>query len=417
MRRIATFLVVFLAVGVLVEPVAAEVTPEDLERARQDLREVSARLEGAAIRFEQAIQEEAALQAELDQLAISLANQERELAAARVEGVAVAVEIYMSGGVADPGGLFAVDDITELPARLAYVDAVAAEDQRTLNNLLLLERSYERQRAQLEAALDRQEEVRSELATLTADIYAELEEADSEYRSLLAEWERQEEERRRREEEERRRREEEERRRQEEAAAAAAAAAATSTTTTTIADQGVDTTTPDTTATTQATDTTTGDGADPPGAEDTTTTTTAPPPPPPATGGRVCPVNGATTFTDTWGAPRPGGRAHRGVDMMAARGTSVVAVESETILRLGSGGAGGLSIYLAGSSGDTFYYAHLDGFAGGLSVGQQVAVGQLIGFVGSTGNASYGAPHLHWEYHPGGGGAVNPTPLARQLCG
>ena len=68
-------------------------------------------------------------------------------------------------------------------------------------------------------------------------------------------------------------------------------------------------------------------------------------------------------------------------------------------------------------TGDEFYYAHLDSWASGLVAGQAVTVGQMIGEVGTTGNAPAHIPHLHWEYHPDGGGAVNPTPLASALCG
>lgn len=103
--------------------------------------------------------------------------------------------------------------------------------------------------------------------------------------------------------------------------------------------------------------------------------------------------------------------------MLAARGTPTVAIESGTVRRLGSGGLGGITIWLTGQSGDEYYYAHLDDWAPGLSVGQAVGVGELIGFVGSTGNASYSVPHLHFELHPGGGSAVNPYPLVKGLCG
>ena len=137
----------------------------------------------------------------------------------------------------------------------------------------------------------------------------------------------------------------------------------------------------------------------------------------PRSGASICPVDGFNTFTDTWGAPRSGGWRHEGVDMLAARGTPVVAVEDGSVDRMRNGGAGGITVWLRGLSGDTYYYAHLDGWAPGLSVGQEVSAGDRLGTVGSTGNAPSHVPHLHWEYHPGGGRAVNPTPLARELCG
>ena len=102
--------------------------------------------------------------------------------------------------------------------------------------------------------------------------------------------------------------------------------------------------------------------------------------------------------------------------MIAARGTPLVAIESGHIKKMGNGGLGGITVWLTGESGDQYYYAHLDAWADGLSVGQSVTVGELIGYVGNTGNAQYTVPHLHFEYHPGGGAAVNPTPLVSSLC-
>ena len=212
-----------------------------------------------------------------------------------------------------------------------------------------------------------------------------------------------------REEEERRRREEEARRLQEEEEARLAAEVAAAATSTTVADEGSgdsgdETTTEETTTTTEGTTTT----------EAPTTTTS--PPPPVNSNGRACPVDGPNAYTDTWGANRGGGRTHEGVDMMAPRGTRLVAAESGVVGNMKVGNLQGNGLWIYGNSGDHFFYAHLDGYAPGLSVGQQVAAGELIGYVGSTGNASYSAPHLHFEYHPNGGAAVNPTPLVDSLC-
>jgi len=126
-------------------------------------------------------------------------------------------------------------------------------------------------------------------------------------------------------------------------------------------------------------------------------------------------VAGAVSFSDSYGEPRSGGRAHRGVDMIAARGTPIVAIYSGTIRRFSNSSLGGLSIYFVSDSGDMFYYAHLDSFAD-VSAGQHVEQGQVIGYNGSTGNAPDWLPHLHFEWHPGGGSAVNPYQLVRSLC-
>ncbi|MXX01885.1 MAG: M23 family metallopeptidase, partial [Acidimicrobiia bacterium] len=130
----------------------------------------------------------------------------------------------------------------------------------------------------------------------------------------------------------------------------------------------------------------------------------------------VCPVQGPNTFVDTWGAPRSGGRTHQGVDLLAERGTPVSAIHEGVLFRVDVGGLGGLYIWLRAPWGDEYYYAHLEDFAPGAVPGKWVSQGEVIGFVGTSGNSPDYIPHLHFEYHPGGGRAVNPYPLALQAC-
>lgn len=108
-------------------------------------------------------------------------------------------------------------------------------------------------------------------------------------------------------------------------------------------------------------------------------------------------------------APRPGGRLHEGLDILAARGTPVVSAGHGTVSRIGHTPLGGPSVWVQWDEW-SFYYAHLDGYAPGLRVGQRVVPGTPLGYVGNGGNADGGPFHLHFGvYLPGG--AVDPLPL------
>jgi len=112
------------------------------------------------------------------------------------------------------------------------------------------------------------------------------------------------------------------------------------------------------------------------------------------------PVDGVSRdrLHDSFDERRGGGlRGHEAIDIMAPRGTPVRAVEDGRVAKLFRSIAGGLTIYLFDPSERfSYYYAHLDRYASGLHEGQQVRRGDLIGYVGSTGNASEDAPHLHF---------------------
>jgi hypothetical protein len=101
---------------------------------------------------------------------------------------------------------------------------------------------------------------------------------------------------------------------------------------------------------------------------------------------------------------------HEGTDVVADTGTPLLAVENGIVTRIGSHILGGLGVTMRGQSGLEYYYAHLSGLAPGPATGRKVRVGEVIGFVGATGNAQ--TAHLHFEIHRDGR-AVNPYPLLR----
>ena len=135
------------------------------------------------------------------------------------------------------------------------------------------------------------------------------------------------------------------------------------------------------------------------------------------TPGFICPIDGPTWFLDTWGAPRSGGtRTHKGTDMFSPRGTPLVAV-GDGVVRKSYGTLGGYIVWLYADHGVDYFYAHLDRYPDGLADGQRVTRGQVIGYVGDTGNPPPGAYHLHFGIYPGGITAVNPYPTVLETCG
>ena len=137
--------------------------------------------------------------------------------------------------------------------------------------------------------------------------------------------------------------------------------------------------------------------------------------------GLVVPVAGvvASQLRDSFDEGRDEGRVHRALDILAPRGTPVVAADDGRVLRVRPNALGGNTVYATDPQGRVvYYYAHLDAYRSGLGEGQTIARGDVLGFVGTTGNAPKDTPHLHFQVMrmpPDGkywdGDAINPYPL------
>lgn len=141
----------------------------------------------------------------------------------------------------------------------------------------------------------------------------------------------------------------------------------------------------------------------------------------PASSGLLLPVQGISPsqLQDTFTDARSEGRVHDAIDIMAAEGTPVLAVADGHVEKLFDSDKGGLTMYQFDPDGvHCYYYAHLQRYADGLEEKKQIKRGEVIGYVGSTGNANPQAPHLHFEVHVLGpekqwwkGDSINPYPL------
>jgi murein DD-endopeptidase MepM/ murein hydrolase activator NlpD len=126
----------------------------------------------------------------------------------------------------------------------------------------------------------------------------------------------------------------------------------------------------------------------------------------------VVPVEGirGAALHSSFGAPRSGGRQHHGVDILAPRGTPVLAAARGMVVSTRPNTLGGRVVWVAGAGRRLYYYAHLDRLAPHIGAGRTVEAGDTLGTVGSTGNARGGPPHLHFGVYTTTG-PVDPYPL------
>lgn len=358
MRRLAVTTICLLVLSIT-PPASAEVTRAELDAARAEISELNRDLEDELAELEKALDRQLTFEIQISEIQEDIANRDRQIALAAFAARDQARSMYVSAGAGDLQAAVSPEAITRIGTKTAYLEAVVDLDVDVVNELVFLQTDRADLQERVELLVAEQEDLAAELDARASEILDELTAANDRYQSLYSQWQKEEAERRRRREAERRRRA---------AAAAAAAAAASGYASSAYVDPS----------------------------------------------GRTCPVAGAHTFADTWGAPRSGGRTHTGVDMVGATGTPLVSIENGYIWSMNWHWAGGNGLYVRGDSGDVYYYAHMNGYAPGLSDGQRVGVGQLVGYVGTSGNASI--PHLHLGYQPGGGPLTNPYQLMVKLC-
>ena len=130
----------------------------------------------------------------------------------------------------------------------------------------------------------------------------------------------------------------------------------------------------------------------------------------------VFPVQGRCWFGDTWHAPRGGGRLHIGTDIVAASGNLLYAVVDGKVSKVYTdypGALAGNGLRIEQADGSYFTYLHLESLADGIELGVPVTAGQVVGYVGNTGNSA--TPHLHFEAHPADGSAINPYSMLKAI--
>ncbi len=359
MRRLPALLVGLLLV-VAAAPADAEVTQQELRDARAKMNARAAELDGQLAELDRILIEKTAYETRIDNLQDQLIARDREIALSAFAAKEQARAMYVGAGAAGVRVAGSPESVTAGATRDAYLKVVVDTDTDAVNRLHFLQVDQASLQAELGALVVQQEDLARQAEALSQEMQDKLAEANEEYQVLYSQWQK------------------EEAARIEAARAAAAAAAA------------------------QA-------AAQAAAAANYSSSAFVDP------SGRTCPVAGANTFRDSWLEPRDyRGGLHHGTDMVAAEGTPLVAVESGTITAVGYHWAGGNGLYLRGSSGDVYYYAHLQGYAGGITGGSRVSVGQVIAYVGHTGAAS--VSHLHIGYQPGGGPMANPYQLMVKLC-
>jgi murein DD-endopeptidase MepM/ murein hydrolase activator NlpD len=365
MRRRA-FGIALLAVVLVAVPAAAQ--SDQISDLQKKVDAQSERIAAARVRADAASAQYFEIQAKLDVLNeqiylldTQVQQKQQELDTLRADLRDFAIDRYMAGGAAESPSLFESADVNEAVTKDALADVVGGRKADVIDQVRAAEAELDRQTAELTAQKGEQEKLAADAAADNDRLAKEVADLQSEYEALNKLLEGLKAEERARILEETRRK----------AADRAKSEAETRA---------------------KARPRSGGGGYIP-----------SPP--------WLCPVPSGSSFVDSWGDIRSGGRRHKGVDMMAPQGTPVVAPVAGDVTYRGNS-LGGLSYHLNGDDGNYYYGTHLSRYG---EASGHVEAGTVIGYVGETGNAS--TPHLHFEIHPGGyGNAVNPYPAVAAYC-
>ena len=375
-RRLLTLL---LAISLLsIAPIGAsaqtqsDVDAAERNRARAEARQsteyqeyiaVSERLDAAVEEYDAIHQEHSELQFRIGRMEDTIDRYEADALGIEQSARQLVLDAYTGGQANMIGSAFSANSIQELVTTQALLDLATKNELATLDNLAAVTRQVDRSTAELvtsKAEVKIAEEAAAELVSEIDDLYVEqqaiLSAADSALSDAISDLE----------DEIKAKRIEDDRIKRQKSQGAASVPG-------------------------------------PAGGADSVTTP-----------GFICPVQGGASFSDTWGARRSGGRTHKGVDMFNARNTPLLAVADGKV-KFSSNSLGGLSTHITTPEGVVYYYTHLERHPTIITSGQQVKKGDVVGFLGNSGNARYTSPHVHFEIRPGGK-AVNPYPTVRSAC-
>lgn len=416
--RVLRALIPLLAIVLLsVVPISASAqTQSDVDRAEAQVEDAQGQAKDAYSRWlqakedlETAIHEYEDVTTRLDNLNYRIAtiqgkitDFETDVETLQTVARELVIDAYVAGGTGFVTAAFEAGTIQDLLTSQTLIDSATSRDVADLDRLRTVSREMDRlkedlgeQQAEVEVLEEQSAALVAKLDTLNSQASAAYDSASAEEKAAIdnlakerAEFQAA---------EARRRAEAEEARKRAEAAARAAASASSSS------------------SSSSSSSASSSSSSSTASSSSSSSGSAAAAPAPAAISGFVCPVQGGASFIDSWGFPRSGGRRHKGVDMFNSRNTPLLAVVSGTV-RFSSNSLGGRSTYVYGNDGNKYYYAHLERHPSGISSGSRVNAGDVVGYLGNSGNARFTSPHLHFEIRPGGGSAVNPYPTVRRAC-